>query len=721
MSCATYSKKKDCIQKSECDWELRTVPGKSRRKGFCVKQNEEERKKEEKIMSSKRCESKQTKKECAIYQTWPICKWDWDDDANTQSCRPEYGKRKKDGYEWNEDANDYVYNDELRKSEDAKADEKFRLKMNKKRKEKAQSQWFNAINRTKKSLKAKKNWKIPREKYKKWSKIKKQWDKISKSIKGTRKAKQNWKKVSSKLKLAPQLYNVKFDYNNLKHFPFFKSIPKDVGTINNASSPLDNVLVNKLITDEIATIDDFILLNSLLDPSISSKVSSKLYKSIGKSKERFITLIKICDLLMVDTESKLWKYLIEHYFNLVKHNPNVLKVMSYELYNDGLAEHIMENVINELSPKEIKHFNYKCDQVSGVEEWRPGCWKDGKWTCVTRGAAARHLAGNNSVEGTKYGPDHNKHNYGYNRTDLEYINGEGHKKCAKWNVDVASTSRTQCKHCGSKINIGTTRIVDISGERESNVHVQRYWTHESNFKNQYYHIDCLFKEFYINATTHNNVNKYGDILGSPEKSDNEGYSVGSTQKIGWSCSHNLIESPIDYKVVEHATLSRKRRKTTMIPKTNVPQKDIQKINNLAANLRKYRLNKCKNYDRVFLDLPNNKQISLGKYKKPDINSFKEPLILDTKVYLQQSYNYKRHRIVYKNTKPDRMQQIENLLYGTHHKLPDWITSDETTNKKLARDKGLKWDNNVKLWYLPAGTDLLPFMTWLPPSVFEIRT
>jgi len=720
MSCATIQKKKDCIQKSECDWELRTVPGKSRRKGFCVKQDEEERKKEEKIMSSKRCESKQTKNECATYQTWPICKWDWDDDANTQSCRPEYGKRKKDGYEWNEDANDYVYNDELRKSEDAKANEKFRLKMNKKRKKKAQSQWFNAINRTKKSLKAKKNWKITREKYKKWSKIKKQWDKINKSIKGTHKAKQNWKKVSSKLKLAPQLYNVKFDYNNLKHFPVFKSIPKDVGTINNASSPLDNVLVNKLITDEIATIDDFILLNSLLDPSISSKVSSKLYKSIGKSKERFITLIKICDLLMVDTESKLWKYLIEHYFNLVKHNPNVLKVMSYELYNDGLAEHIMENVINELSPKEIKHFNYKCDQVSGVEEWRPGCWKDGKWTCWTRGAAARHLAGNNSVEGTKYGPDHNKHNYGYNRTDLEYINGEGHKKCAKWNVDVASTSSTRCKHCGSKINIGTTRIFDISGARESNVHVQRYWTHESNFKNQYYHIDCLFREFYINATTHNNVNKYGDILGSPEESDNDGYSVGSKQKIGWSCSHNLIESPIDYKVVEYG-IDRKRRNTTMIPKTNVPQKDIQKINNLAANLRKYRLNKCKNYDRVFLDLPNNKKISLGKYKKPDINSFKEPLILDTKVYLQKSYNYKRHRIVYKNTKPEDKRQIENLLYGTHHKLPDWITSDETTNKKLARDKGLKWDTHHKLWYLPAGTDLLPFMAWLPPSVFEIRT
>ena len=149
--------------------------------------------------------------------------------------------------------------------------------------------------------------------------------------------------------------------------------------------------------------------------------------------------------------------------------------------------------------------------------------------------------------------------------------------------------------------------------------------------------------------------------------------------------------------------------------------NIQKINNLAANLRKYRLNKCKNYDRVFLDLPNNKKISLGKYKKPDINSFKEPLILDTKVYLQQSYNYKRHRIVYKNTKPGRFPQIENLLYGTHHKLPDWITSDETTNKNLARDKGLKWDTHHKLWYLPAGTDLLPFMAWLPPSVFEIRT
>jgi len=716
MSCANIQKKKDCIQKSECDWELRTVPGKSKRKGFCVKQDEEERKKEEKIMSSNRCESKQNKKECAK-SVWPICEWNWDDDAKTQSCRPEYGKRKKDGYEWNEEADDYVYNDELRKSEAAKANEKFRLSLIKKRKEKAQSQWFNAINRTKKSLKAKKNWKITREKYKKWSKIKKQWDKISKSIKRTHKAKQNWKKVSSKLKLAPQLYNVKFDYNNLKHFPFFKSIKKDFETItNNASSPLDNVLVNKLITEEIATIDDFILLNSLLDPSISSKESSKLYKSIGKSKERFITVIKICELLMVDTESKLWKYLIEHYFNLVKHNPNVLKVMSYELYDEGLAEHIMENVINELSPEEIKHFNYKCDQLSGVEEWKPGCWKDGKWTCGTRDND------NNSVEGTKYGPDHNKHNYGYNRTDLEYINGEGHKKCAKWKVDVAYTSTTRCKHCGSNIKIGTTRIVDISGARESNR--DSGWTHESNFKNKYYHIDCLFREFYINATTHNNVTKYGDILGSPEESDvwlddNEGYSVGSTQKIGWSCSHNLIESPIDYKVVEY-DIDRKRRKTTMMPKTNVPQKDIQKINNLAANLRKYRLKKCKNYDRVFLDLPNNKKISLGKYKKPDINSFKEPLILDTKVYLQKSYNYKRHRILYENTEPDGYKQIENLFYGTHHKLPDWITSDEKTNKKLAKDKGLKWDNNVKLWYLPPGTDLLPFMTWLPPSVFEIK-
>ena len=50
---------------------------------------------------------------------------------------------------------------------------------------------------------------------------------------------------------------------------------------------------------------------------------------------------------------------------------------------------------DELSPEEIKHFNYKCDQLSGVEEWKPGCWKDGKWTCGTRDND------NNSVEGNE--------------------------------------------------------------------------------------------------------------------------------------------------------------------------------------------------------------------------------------------------------------------------------------------------------------------------------
>jgi len=55
-----------------------------------------------------------------------------------------------------------------------------------------------------------------------------------------------------------------------------------------------------------------------------------------------------------------------------------------------------------------------------------------------------------------------------------------------------------------------------------------------------------------------------------------------------------------------------------------------------------------------------------------------------------------------------------------HKMPDWITGNEKTNKKLAHDKGLRWDKDVELWYLPPGINLLPFMAWLPPSVLEIR-
>ena len=61
-----------------------------------------------------------------------------------------------------------------------------------------------------------------------------------------------------------------------------------------------------------------------------------------------------------------------------------------------------------------------------------------------------------------------------------------------------------------------------------------------------------------------------------------------------------------------------------------------------------------------------KKIPYGYYHKPDHLS--EPFLINRKVYLERTYNYKRYRV----------RDRHNNGY-----MPEWITADEKENKKEA--------------------------------------
>jgi hypothetical protein len=248
--------------------------------------------------------------------------------------------------------------------------------------------------------------------------------------------------------------------------------------------------------------------------------------------------------------------------------------------------------------------------------------------------------------------------YGYMRTDVN---------CARWQVSLSKSARTRCRFCGISIPKGQTRVADTMYMTDK---------HDGGHLSGYYCMDCIFNKFAQETTTHMELDKYGNNVDGNRSN---------------ACTDNVIESPIDY----------------LIDNTNgnVPEEDIRHINNLASTLRKYRTLKCTNYKRSgWMVLPDGKKIPYGYYHKPD--DLTEPLLINRKVYLERSYNYKRYRV------RDR--------YNKEY-MPEWITADEKENKKEARKMGVRWDTDHRQYYVEPKRDLRPFMYWLPPSVLENRT
>jgi len=249
--------------------------------------------------------------------------------------------------------------------------------------------------------------------------------------------------------------------------------------------------------------------------------------------------------------------------------------------------------------------------------------------------------------------------YGYMRTDVN---------CARWQVSLSKSARTRCRFCGISIPKGQTRVADTMYMTDK---------HDGGHLSGYYCVDCIFNKFAQQTTTHMELDKYGNNVDGNRSN---------------ACTDNVIESPIDY-LVDNTN-------------GNVPEDDIRHINNLASTLRKYRTLKCKYYKRSgWMVLPDGKKIPYGYYHKP--YDLSKPLLINRKMYLERSYNYKRYRV------RDR--------YNNNDYMPEWITTDEKENKKEAWKMGVRWDTAHRQYYVEPNRDLRPFMYWLPPSVLENRT